>query len=150
MCTASDPNALRFCNVAPPFMAENQYKIAAAYPLPYGVQFSGTFQSVPGPRIAANYTFSSAVAGVPLTAGSLTANLVQPGAVYGDRLNRLDLRLGKTLRARGTRFQPYVDLLNVFNASPVITQNNTYGPAWQRPLTILVGRMVQVGMQVDF
>jgi len=150
MCMTSDPNALRFCNVTPPFMAESQYKVVAAHPLPYGVQLSGTFQSVPGPRIAANYTFSSAIAGVPLTAGSLTANLVEPGTLYGDRLNRVDLRFGKNLHARGTRFQPYVDVLNVLNASPVITENLTYGPAWRRPLTILVGRMVQMGMQVDF
>jgi hypothetical protein len=46
--------------------------------------------------------------------------------------------------------QPFVDLLNVFNASPVLVLNNTYGPAWQRPLRVLVGRMVKVGMQVDF
>jgi hypothetical protein len=149
-CTTVDPNALRFCNVKPPFMAENQYKFMAAYPLPYGVQVSGTVQSVPGPRIAANYTFSSAVAGIPLTAGSLTVNLVEPGTLYGDRLNRVDLRFGKNLTFRAIRFQPYVDLLNVFNASPVMTENSTYGPAWRRPLTILVGRMVQVGMQVDF
>jgi hypothetical protein len=149
-CTASDPNALRFCDLKSPFMAENQYKFMASYPLPYGMQVSGTFQSVPGPRIAANYTFSSAVAGVPLTAGSLTVNLVEPNTLYGDRLNRVDLRLGKNLLARKIRFQPYVDILNVLNASPVIVQNDTYGPAWQRPLTILVGRMVQVGMQVDF
>jgi hypothetical protein len=51
---------------------------------------------------------------------------------------------------RATRFQPYVDLLNVFDRSPVVFLNNTYGPSWQRPMTILVGRMVQVGMQVDF
>jgi hypothetical protein len=148
--TNNDPNSLRFCKVTPPFMAGNQYKFAAAYPLPYGVQISGTFVSIPGPLVSANYTFSSASAGVPLTLGSLTVNLVEPGTLYGDRLNRVDLRFGKTLQLRATRFQPYVDLLNIFNASPVISQNNTYGPAWQRPLTILVGRMVKVGIQVDF
>jgi hypothetical protein len=149
-CTTSDPNNLRFCRVAPPFMAGNQYKFVSAYTLPYDVQVSGTFQSVPGPLIAANYTYGSAAAGVPLTAGSLTVNLVEPGSMYGDRLNRVDLRVGKRMRIGPARLQPYVDLLNVFNASPVISLNNTYGPAWQRPLTILVGRMVQIGAQVDF
>src|SRR5207249_2935690 len=140
----------RFCTVTPPFMAGNQYKLIATYPLPYSVQVSGTFQSIPGPLISANYTFNSAVAGVPLTNGSLTVNLVEPGTLYGDRLNRVDLRLEKNLRVGTTRFQPYVDLLNVFNASSVITQNNTYGPSWQQPQAILVGRMVKLGMQVDF
>jgi hypothetical protein len=148
--TLNDPNALRFCHVTPPFSAANQYKFAAAYPLPFGVQASGTFVSVPGPLVSANYTYGSAVAGVPLTNGSLTANLVEPGTLYGDRMNRVDLRFGKRLSWRGSRIQPYVDLLNVFNASPVLTLNNTYGPAWQRPLSILVGRMVKFGAQVDF
>jgi hypothetical protein len=149
-CTVDDPNARRFCKVTPPFMAENQYKFMAAYLLPYDVQLSGTFQSIPGPLVSANYTVSSATAGVPLTLGSLSVNLVEPGTLYGDRMNRVDLRFGKNLRTRTVRWQPYVDLLNVFNAAPVLGLNNTYGPAWQRPLRVLIGRMVKVGMQVDF
>jgi hypothetical protein len=146
----NDPNALRYCSVTPPFNAGNQYKFAAAYPLPYGVQVSGTFISVPGPLVSANYTYGSATAGVPLTNGSLTVNLVEPGTLYGDRMNRVDLRFGKKVSSHTMRLQPYLDVLNVFNASPAITLNNTYGPAWQRPLGILVGRMLKVGMQVDF
>jgi hypothetical protein len=149
-CTLDDPNARRFCKVTPPFMAGNQYKFVAAHPLPYGVQLSGTFQSIAGPLISANYTVSSAIAGIPLTLGSLAVNLVEPGTLYEGRSNRIDLRFGKNLNVRAARFRPYVDLLNVFNAAPVLTLNNTYGPAGQRPLTILVGRLVQVGMQVDF
>jgi carboxypeptidase family protein len=149
-CTTYNPNARRFCRVTPPFMAGNQYKFMAAYPLPYSVQFSGTFLSIPGPLIMANYTFSSAVAEVPLTLGSLSVNLVEPGTLYGDRSNRVDLRFSKNLRVGATRWRPNIDFLNVFNASPVLTLNNTYGPAWQRPTTIQVGRMIKLGMQVDF
>jgi hypothetical protein len=149
-CTTSNPNTLRFCTVAPPFMAGNQFKFVAAYPLVYGIQVSGTFQSLPGPLILANYTLTSAVAGVPLTVGSLVVNLVQPGTLYGDRLNRVDLRFGKTVRTPRLRLEPYLDMLNLFNASSVISLNNTYGPAWQQPLTILVGRMAQLGMHLYF
>jgi hypothetical protein len=149
-CTVDDPNMERFCKVTPPFMAGNQYKFLAAYPLPYGVQVSGTFQSTPGPLISANYTVSSGIAGVPLTLGSVGVNLVEPGTLYERRSNRVDLRVGRDFRIRAARLQPYVDLLNIFNASPVLTLNNTFGPAWQQPLTILVGRMIKVGMQVDF
>jgi hypothetical protein len=65
-------------------------------------------------------------------------------------MNRVDLRFGKKVSSHTMRLQPYLDVLNVFNVSPVITLNNTYGPAWQRPLSILVGRMLKLGMQVDF
>jgi hypothetical protein len=149
-CTTDNPNARRFCRVTPPFMAGNQYKFVASYPLPYGMQLSGTFQSIPGPVISANYTVSSAIAGIPLTLGSLSVNLVEPGTLYGDRSNRVDLRMGKNVRVGATRFYPFVDFLNVFNASPVVALNNTYGLSWQRPQSILVGRTIQVGMQVDF
>jgi hypothetical protein len=149
-CTVDDPNALRYCHVSPPFMAGNQYKFIAAHPLPYGVQVSGTFVSTPGPLISANYTVSSAIAGVPLTVGSLSVNLVEPGTLYAGRSNRVDMRFGKTLRIDRTRFQPYVDLLNIFNASPIVALNTTYGSAWRQPQTILVGRMIKLGMQVDF
>ena len=149
-CTADDPNARRFCHVAPPFMAGNQYKFMAAHPLPFGVQISGTFVSISGPLVSGNYTLSSALAGVPLTLGSLSVNLVEPGTLYAGRSNRVDLRFGKSVRRRQQRFQPYVDLLNMFNASPVIALNNTFGTAWQQPQTILVGRMIKFGMQVDF
>jgi len=152
LCTVAtvDPNTQRFCKVTPPFTAANQYKFMASYPLPYGVQASGTFVSIPGPLIAANYTVNSAVAGVPLTNGSLVVNLVQPGSLYGDRENRVDLRFGKNVRARATKALPYIDLLNLFNASPVLTLNNTYGPTWQKPTTILPGRVIKLGVQIDF
>jgi hypothetical protein len=151
-CTVAtvDPNTRRFCGVTPPFMAVNQYKAMASYPLPYGIQVSGTFVSIPGPLISANYTVNSTIAGIPLTNGSLTVNLVQPGTLYGDRENRFDLRFGKNVHARSARLLPYIDLLNLFNASPVLTLNNTYGPTWQKPTTILPGRVVKLGVQVEF
>jgi hypothetical protein len=50
-CAAQDnPNNLRFCDDSQndiPF--RKQFKLAGSYPLPYGVQFSASFQSTPGP-----------------------------------------------------------------------------------------------------
>ncbi len=149
-CMAWDPNQLRYCKVTPPFMAENLYKIVVSHPLPYGFQASGVFQSAPGPRIAANYTVTSAIAGVPLTAGSIVVNLLEPGSRYVDRVNQLDFRLGKTMRVGSTTISPNIAAYNVLNALPVLAQNNTYGPAWQTPTSVLVGRMFKLGIQIDF
>jgi hypothetical protein len=145
-----DPNSLRFCAVTPDLMKLNQYKAVAAYPLPYDLRVSGAFISTPGPQVSANYTVTSAIAGVPLTNGSLVVNLVEPGTLYGDRLNRLDLRVMRTFRARSTRVEPYIEILNLLNTSPALNQNNTYGPSWQVPSSIQPGRMVQLGVQVNF
>jgi hypothetical protein len=43
-----------------------------------------------------------------------------------------------------------LDVFNVFNGSPVLSLNNTFGAAWQRPQSILQGRLVKFGGQVDF
>jgi outer membrane receptor protein involved in Fe transport len=43
-----------------------------------------------------------------------------------------------------------VDVYNLFNASPVLTMNNRYGPAWQQPFITLAGRFAKFGMQMDF
>jgi hypothetical protein len=36
------------------------------------------------------------------------------------------------------------------DTNPVIAQNNTFGPAWQRPTVVQLGRLVKFGMQIDF
>ena len=43
-----------------------------------------------------------------------------------------------------------MDLYNLLNANPVYGQNNTYGSAWLKPTQILLGRMLKLGVQVDF
>ena len=59
-------------------------KLTGSYPLPYQFQVSGVLRILPGNPLAANYTVTSALAGVPLTGGgSLTVNLVGAGTLTG-------------------------------------------------------------------
>jgi hypothetical protein len=150
------PQQLQFCKVTPPF--QPQLKLLGAYPLPLGLQVAGTFQSLPGPNILA--TWAAPVAAIspslgrPLAGNVATASisLIQPGTLYGDRLNQLDFRLLKnfTLKGPQRKLQVMLDLYNAFNASPVVFQNNTYGPQWQVPTSILSGRLVKFGAQLNF
>ena len=149
------PQALQFCEVKPPFQVNA--RVYGVYPLPWDLQASATFQSIPGPLITANYVVPNGQIapslGRNLAAGAnatATVPLVQPGTMYGDRLYQTDLRLTKILRMGTRRLQGNVDLYNLFNASPVLLQNNTYGPAWQRPTAILPGRLIKFGAQYDF
>ena len=42
------------------------------------------------------------------------------------------------------------DIYNVFNASTVLSVNNTYGPTWLRPLTLLAPRLFKFGAEFNF
>jgi hypothetical protein len=42
------------------------------------------------------------------------------------------------------------DLYNLFNANPGLTFNQTFGPAWLRPTSILQPRFVRFNATVDF
>jgi hypothetical protein len=43
-----------------------------------------------------------------------------------------------------------VDWFNLINAAGADTINATYGPNWQRPTLLQLGRYVKLGGQVDF
>ena len=77
--------------------------------------------------------------------------LIAPGTLFGDRLNQVDFRLSKTFALRGSRrVQGLLDLYNMLNANPVLALNNTFGSQWQRPTQILQGRLLKLGVQIDF
>jgi hypothetical protein len=83
-------------------------------------------------------------------ARNVTVNLIAPGSDYGERVNQLDLRLAKLLRFARTRTTLSADIYNIFNGNAVLAQNNTFGPAWQRPSAILSARFIKFNVQFDF
>jgi hypothetical protein len=148
-----------FCDNATPFLT--QVKFLASYVVPrIGVQVSGTVQSLPGPVADANFVASSAVVasslGRPLSGGAanVTVSLIEPGSLYADRVNQVDLRVGKILRFSGMRTSVNFDIYNALNSSAVLGVNTTFNPAnqtlWQRPQSILLARLFKVSMQFDF
>jgi hypothetical protein len=148
------PQQMLNCNTTPPFMT--QVKVLGVYPWRWwGLQTSATFQSLPGPEITAARSYTSAEVigslGRPLTSGTATVPLIAPGTTYGGRLNQVDFRLSKVFRfAADARILANVDLYNMFNASPTLALNTTYGSAWLRPLQILQGRLLKFSAQLDF
>lgn len=155
-----NPNSARFCDSMPPF--RTTFKMSGAYTLPYDVQVSGSFAAIPGPGVSANYVVTAAVAGRPVVNAStssigttsITANLVEPGTMYLDYQNRLDLRLGKTFRIDRLKLQGFMDAFNVLNAGTVIRVNETYAASgtnlWLTPTGIMDGRYVRFGVQMNF
>ena len=141
----------RFCHFESGYLA--QYKAIASYTLPYAVRISGTLQSLPGPQVLANQVYAGVIPslGRAPTGGQTTVNLLEPGTMYGDRLNQVDLRFTKILRTGGrSRLDLNVDLYNAFNSDAILTQQNAFGAAWQLPLTVIQPRFVKFSARLDF
>jgi hypothetical protein len=138
----------------------------AAYTVPkIDVLLSGTFRSEQGAPLAANLVVTNATL-LPIlnrnlstgANGNITVNLIEPGTLYGDRLNELDIRIAKILRFGRTRTNVGFDIYNVLNANPTLTYNAAYSfnPAlttqapWPRPTGVLTPRFAKISAQIDF
>jgi hypothetical protein len=144
----------RNCRVQAMFLT--QVKLLGTYIVPrVNVNLAATVQSTPGPIINANRVFSSAEVqtslGRPLSAGAqnVTINLLNPGDIFGDRINQLDLRVGKTFRFAQRRVAVNLDIYNALNANPVMQENAVY-TVWRTPLRIMDARLFKISGQLDF
>ena len=159
---ASDPNYTLYCDQSQyniPFRA--QFKLGGTYPLPYGLNVSGTFQSYPGTR---NYGSGSTnldylqqtyiVPAAVLTPGqaSETVNLNTPGSLYLPRWNQLDLRFARKFKMPGNHgtWQIQGDLFNTLNAHPILAVTTNYGSALGLATQALQPRILTIGAQVHF
>jgi len=131
----------------------------ASYTVPkIDVLVSGTFRSDQGSPLQANYTVTTAEAakslGRPLSgnAPSITVNLLEPGARWGDRVNEVDLKLAKVLRFGRTKSNVGIDIYNLFNANPVLTYNQAFAPGgrWLVPTSVLSARFAKLSASIDF
>ena len=143
-----------YCHVEPPF--KTQLKGLASYTLPkVDVQVSAALQSIPGTTLSADYSANAALGaalGRPATGANNVVKLVNPGDVYGDRINQLDLRIGKIVRFAGVRSQFSVDVYNAMNSNAIQTYNQAFiqNGAWLTPTLILPARFAKLTAQIDF
>jgi len=155
----ADSPESRFCDQTFPFRPD--VKLVASHTLPWDFVFSGTYQFTQGPNILANWAVPNSLIapalGRNLAAGATatkTVQLIEPGTVYGEHLNQLDLRASKRFAFDRYRFRVDADLYNVFNSNWPFTLNNTFSTAatsqWMRPTNVLQGRLFKIGAQFDF
>jgi hypothetical protein len=165
-------DGVRACDVAEPWLTS--VRGLAAYTVPkVDVLVSGIFRSqanaqpaattvaTNGASRSANYQMTPAqflaATGVPLRPGlaQQSVELLAPGALYGDRINVMDLRLAKVLRFGGKRLNLGLDLYNVFNANPPTTYETvfdvaTVGARWLQPTAVLNPRATRFNAQFEF
>jgi len=159
-----------WCNTVTGFLA--RYTGIGTYTLPkIDVLLSGTFRSDAGAPLAANWTITQAASptqwasiqnqlGRPLSNSltSITVNLVEPGKLYGDRVNEFDVRLAKIVRIGRTRTNIGFDLYNILNSSAILSYNQAFSATlaaspsanWLAPTGVLQPRFWKFSVQVDF
>jgi hypothetical protein len=118
------------------------------------VLLATTFRSEQGQQLAANYTtgVANTTLGRPFGGASqtITVNLIEPGTLYGDRANQLDVRVAKNLRFGRTRTNVGLDVFNILNSNPVLTYNQAFTTTWLRPNSVLQPRYVKFSAQINF
>jgi Carboxypeptidase regulatory-like domain len=154
-----------YCHVDSPFLT--QVKGMGSYTIPkVDVQIAGAFQSNPGPVAQATFIAPSALAvpslGRALSGGAnVQVNLLKSnaiaetpgtatsGVIYGDRVNQIDLRIGKIVRLGQRRVSANVDVYNVFNSNAVLIESTAYR-TYRAPQFVMTPRFVKISAQLDF
>ena len=107
------------------------------------------------PRLGRNLSACGNVTGTCGTTQEI--EITRPGELHDDRLTQVDLRFQRRFTAGGARFAPVFEVYNVFNARTPQGSRTTWGAApsspnasFYLPTTLLGGRLIKFGAQVDF
>ncbi len=87
-----------------------------------------------------------------LTTAAVTVPLVAPGTEFLPRVRQLDLSVSKSFQVGRSRIQGQIDIFNVGNTNVVAAVASTLynTAAYNRPASVLQGRMIRIGTQVKW
>lgn len=85
-----------------------------------------------------------------LTQVTQTVQLLPRGEVRLDGFDLLDLRVAKIFRFRGTQLEGIVDVFNALNNNATTGEVQTVGSSLGRPSEIVEGRLLRLGVQIQF
>ena len=145
----SDPNNDIFTYGAVGSDEPHQFKVSGSYELPGKIAFSGSFIANSGhPR---ERTLNVGRALVPnLTRASQSVRLERNDENRYDKWLMCDLRFGRIFQVQTLRFEPFVEVNNVFNVNTVLTEVTTIGSSLGRVSRTINPRVVRVGGKFTF
>ena len=122
---------------------------------------ASTFRSDQGAPLQANWNIPTATVvnpalGRTISGGAATlngVNILEPGKIWGDRVNELDFRFAKILKFNRMRLNAGIDIYNILNSAAILTYNQTFAPnstSWLAPQSVLSPRFVKLSAQIDF
>ncbi len=158
--TVDNPEA-RFCDVVTPFRPD--FKLLATYALPWSMVVSGTYQVSSGPQVTATWVAPNSIISAPGALGRNLATgangtksiqLIQPGTVYAEYQNQLDMRVSRRFTFGRVRVRADANLYNVFNSDFANSINTNFSTTasnrFMTPTAVLQGRLFKIGGQLDF
>jgi hypothetical protein len=162
-----DPNRLLYCdNRDVPWLT--QIKMSGVIPLPFNIQTGIGFQTykrvlnvstqwqiTPTTRYAANCAGPCTPGGLVnpnMTVATMNVPLVAPGTELSDRINLLDINIGRWITVGKMRIQPEVAIFNALNSLAVyaVRSANFGTSSYMQPSTLLQPRITRIGMQVKW
>jgi hypothetical protein len=168
-CDARDnPNNLLYCDQSVNGLPRlNQFKVAGVVPLPGGVVFSAALQtyirymSTAGTvwQITQNTRYPAtckgactpgAIVNPGMTLASMNVPLEAPSTRLSDRINQLDLTVGKAVMFGKVRLQPELSIFNALNSLAVygLRSLNFDAATYLQPSTVVQPRLFRAGVQV--
>ena len=145
----NNPNVRTFNVGAIGFDSTYQIRGGFSYRLPSDFQLSGSVREATGlPQTRVYPVTTSIVPG--LTQVTQNVQVAERGEFRYPWQNLVDLRFTKIFRSNGLRFEPTVDLYNIFNNNAVTNAVTTIGSSLGRPSAIVMGRLLRVGGHFTF
>jgi hypothetical protein len=126
------------------------FKLSGVYELPLGISISGNTQYFSGKPETQTFQVTRSL--IPsLTNTSVTVPLVKLGDLRLPSTAITDLSFRKEININDqVRFSPNMDIFNVFNANSVQARVTQLGPAYHRVSSILAGRLIRFGLNMNF
>jgi Carboxypeptidase regulatory-like domain len=124
------------------------FRLTGLYELPFRVSLSGTYQYQTG--FPEQNTVSVGNNTVALTQGTQSVFIEPRGATRLPATNQLDISLRKAFRSGSRVFQPRLDVYNLGNVATITSRVTVAGPNFGVVDEVTRGRLIKLGMSVDF
>ncbi len=138
----------RFCdqrNFDIPFTQE--FKLAGNYSLPYGIDFGAVIMSQAGLERVITWQPGANLFPNGQRTQAQTIVLNEPGSLYGERWNQVDVNVKKNIRYGNKVHTFQLDLFNVLNNNSIRTLTDTVGTSLGQVTAIMPGRFPRLAYQ---
>jgi hypothetical protein len=123
-------------------------RLSGVVDLPFRVSASATFQHQVGYPETTQVSVGNNT--VTLTQGTTVLTVAPVGTTRLPNLNQLDTSFRRAFRAGSKVYQARFDAYNLLNNATVINRNTVLGPTYDFVNNIQRGRLIKLGMTVDF